>query len=70
MGYLVGSINIQGSYVIKSLAEVDNMFVLEEYRKYRIGTKLIVEFKENWKRIVLWIVLAVIGVIMLLFAQN
>ena len=53
MGYLVGSINIQGSYVIKSLAEVDNMFVLEEYRKYRIGTKLIVEFKENWKRIVL-----------------
>ena len=53
VGYLVGSINIQGSYVIKSLAEVDNMFVLEEYRKYRIGTKLIVEFKENWKRIVL-----------------
>ena len=35
VGYLAGSINIQGSYVTKSLAEVDNMFVLEEYRKYR-----------------------------------
>lgn len=29
-----------------------------------------INFKENWKRIVLGIVLAVIGVIMLLFAQN
>ncbi len=46
IGYLVGSINIQGSYVTKSLAEVDNMFVLEEYRKYGIGTKLIDKFKE------------------------
>lgn len=46
VGYLAGSINIQGSYVTKSLAEVDNMFVLEEYRKYGIGTKLIGEFKE------------------------
>lgn len=46
VGYLAGSINIQGSYVTKSLAEVDNMFVLEEYRKYGIGTKLIGKFKE------------------------
>ncbi len=46
VGYLAGSINIQGSYVTKSLAEVDNMFVLEEYRKYGIGTKLINKFKE------------------------
>lgn len=46
IGYLAGSINIQGSYVTKSLAEVDNMFVLEDYRKYGIGTKLINKFKE------------------------
>lgn len=46
VGYLAGSINIQGSYVTKTLAEVDNMFVLEQYRKYGIGTKLISEFKE------------------------
>lgn len=46
VGYLAGSINIQGSYVTKSLAEIDNMFVLEEYRKYGIGTKLINEFKD------------------------
>lgn len=46
VGYLAGSINIQGSYVTKSLAELDNMFVLEQYRKYGIGTKLINTFKE------------------------
>lgn len=46
VGYLAGSINIQGSYVTKSLAEIDNMFVLEQYRKYGIGTKLINTFKE------------------------
>ncbi len=46
VGYLAGSINIQESYVTKSLAEVDNMFVLEQYRKYGIGTKLINAFKE------------------------
>lgn len=45
IGYLAGSINIQGSYVTKSLAEIDNMFVLELYRKYGIGTKLINAFK-------------------------
>lgn len=46
VGYLAGSINIQGSYVTKSLAELDNMFVLEEYRKHGVGTKLINAFKE------------------------
>lgn len=46
IGYLAGSINIQGSYVTKSLAEIDNMFVLEQYRKYGIGTKLINAFKD------------------------
>ncbi len=47
VGYLAGSTNIQGSYVTKSLAEVDNMFVLEKYRKYGIGSKLINKFKEE-----------------------
>ena len=45
VGYLAGSIHIQHSYVTKSLAEVDNMFILEEYRKYGIGTKLVNQFK-------------------------
>lgn len=46
VGYLAGSINTQSSYITKTLAEVDNMLVLEEYRKYGIGTKLINKFKE------------------------
>ena len=45
IGYLAGCINIQHSYVTKSLAEVDNMFILEDYRKYGIGSKLMNEFK-------------------------
>lgn len=46
IGYLAGSINIQNSYVTKSLAEVDNMFILKDYRKYGIGSKLMNEFKQ------------------------
>lgn len=46
VGYLAGSINIQGEYVTDSLAEIDNMFVLEQYRKYGIGTRLVNKFKE------------------------
>lgn len=46
VGYLAGSINVESSYVIKSLAELDNMFILENYRKYGIGTKLVNEFKK------------------------
>ena len=45
VGYLAGSINVESSYVTKTLAELDNMFILESYRKYGIGTKLINEFK-------------------------
>lgn len=45
IGYLAGCINIQHSYVTKSLVEVDNMFILEDYRKYGIGSKLMNEFK-------------------------
>lgn len=46
IGYLAGSVNIENSYVTKSLAEVDNMFILEEYRKYGVGSKLMNHFKE------------------------
>jgi len=46
IGYLAGSINCQSSYVTKSLAEIDNMFVIEEYRKIGLGSKLINEFKK------------------------
>ena len=45
VAYLAGSINIQSSYVTKNQAELDNMFILEEYRNYGIGTKLIDAFK-------------------------
>ncbi len=45
VGYLAGCTNVQSSYVTKLLAEVDNMFILEEYRKYGIGSKLMNEFK-------------------------
>lgn len=51
VGYLAGSINVESSYVTKSLAELDNMFILEEYRKYGIGTKLINEFKSHCTKI-------------------
>lgn len=46
VGYLAGSINVESSYVTKSLAELDNMFILENYRNYGIGTKLVNEFKK------------------------
>ncbi len=45
VGYLAGSI-CEMSYTKDKLAELDNMFVIEEYRKYGIGTKLIDEFKK------------------------
>ena len=46
VGYLAGSINVESSYVTKSLAELDDMFILENYRNYGIGTKLVNEFKK------------------------
>jgi len=46
IGYLAGSINIQTSYIIKSLAELDNCYVEEAYRNQGIGKKLLEEFKQ------------------------
>lgn len=45
VGYLAGSINFHPSCATKTLAEIDNMFIEEEYRKSGIGTLLINEFK-------------------------
>ena len=49
VGYLAGSLNVEASYNTRSLAEIDNMFILEEYRQYGIGRKLIDEFKKYAK---------------------
>lgn len=46
VGYLAGRINIRNSCRIKSLAEVDNMFILENYRRYGTGSKLMDKFKQ------------------------
>jgi ribosomal protein S18 acetylase RimI-like enzyme len=45
VGYLAGSI-CPDSYTKLKLVELDNMFILEEYRKYGIGSMLINEFKK------------------------
>lgn len=45
VGYLAGSINVEQSYNTRTLAELDNMYILEEYRKYGIGSKLVNELK-------------------------
>lgn len=44
--YLAGSVNIQSSYVTESLAEIDNMFIMEDYRRTGLRTMLINEFKK------------------------
>ena len=49
VGYLAGSINEEGaySYYEGKTAELQNMFILNDYRKFGIGSKLINDF-ENW----------------------
>ena len=49
IGYLAGSICEQISYVTETFAELDNMCVNEEYRRYGVGTLLINEFKKYCK---------------------
>ena len=50
VGYLAGSINESGaySYYEGKTAELENMFIRAEFRKYGEGSKLISEF-ENWR---------------------
>ena len=49
VGYLIGSLNTQNTYNIYSQAELENMCVLEQFRKLGIGTKLFNRFKEICK---------------------
>ncbi len=46
VGYLAGSISEEVSYIIETFAELDNMYIEEEYRRFGIGTLLINAFKE------------------------
>ena len=45
VGYLVGSICEPSSYIKVLFAELDNMFILENYRKYGIGSGLSILFR-------------------------
>ena len=49
VGYLAGSICEQISYIKETFAELDNMFIDNEYRRFGIGTLLINSFKEYCK---------------------
>lgn len=49
IGYLVGSLNTQYSYNKNIQAELDNMCILEEFRKLGIGKQLFLEFKKICK---------------------
>ena len=49
VGYLAGTFNSQYSYNNITQAELDNMCIMNEYRKLGIGTKLFEEFKKICK---------------------
>ena len=49
VGYLAGSICEPISYITESFAELDNMCIDDEYRRFGIGTLLINEFKKYSK---------------------
>ena len=49
VGYLAGTINSQFSYNNIMQAELDNMCIMNEYRKLGIGSKLFEEFKKICK---------------------
>lgn len=47
VGYLAASVSHDTKYIDDlKIAELDNMFVLEEYRHQKIGTQLVEEFKK------------------------
>ena len=48
VGYLTGSLNSQYSYNNIVQAELDNMCIMNEYRKLGIGSKLFEEFKKEY----------------------
>ena len=50
VGYLIWTLNTENSYNTVKQAELNNMCVLEKYRKYGIGTKLFNKFKNICKQ--------------------
>lgn len=46
IGYLAGSIAGKPSYSTKTLAELDNFYIDEKYRRKGIGKKLVLELKK------------------------
>ena len=46
IGYLIWNLDSQFSYNTVKQAELNNMCILDKYRKFGIGTKLINEFKK------------------------
>lgn len=49
VGYLAGSICEEISYIKETFAELDNMCIDDEYRRFGIGTLLMDEFKKYCK---------------------
>jgi ribosomal protein S18 acetylase RimI-like enzyme len=49
VGYMIWNLNSQYSYNTVKQAELNNMCILDEYRKLWIGTKFITEFKRICK---------------------
>lgn len=45
IGYIAGSVAGKPSYATKSLAELDNFYIEEEYRRQGIGKRLVQELK-------------------------
>lgn len=50
VGYLAGTIDDKGSYEEVQYGEINNMLVLDQYRGYGIGKKLINSFKAYCKQ--------------------
>jgi len=49
IGYLAGSVRIKLTYITSKVAELENTYVENEYRRQGIGTELINEFKKCCK---------------------
>lgn len=45
VAYLAGSVHHESSYIYGDFAELENMYVLGQYRKMNIGSKLLNNFK-------------------------
>jgi len=45
IGYLAGSVSERITYIDAQLAELENMYILSEYRKFGVGSNLIDCFK-------------------------